>query len=268
MVRLAGYGRGGFTKRLNKVKVIKPEVVSPGERVNQVGEIFEAPLVTKSWTWFPLTEIIVWGMMTHEAGRLHPQRNWLTRLGVAALTMPVILGSEWCHNLAHAAVAKWVGHPTDAIRITWGMPLLVYYETEDAEVTPRQHIARALGGPLINLIFLGVAAVLRPMTKFGSSLRDVTDAAMGMNAFLFLGGMLPIPAMDGGAILKWALVENGPTPSQADEVIRKLDAVTAAGLGIGAAVAFKKRKRFLGGIFAMFAGIALAIATGLLREKE
>jgi hypothetical protein len=39
-------------------------------------------------------------------------------------------------------------------------------------------------------------------------------------------------------------------------------------LGVGAAVAFKKQKRLLGGIFAMFAGFALVIATGLLREKE
>jgi len=248
--------------------MIKPEAVSPGESVHQVGKIFDAPLVTKSWTWFPLTEIFVWGIMFREAGRLHPKRGWLSRLGVAAMTMPVILGSEWSHNLAHAAAAKWVGHPTDAIRITWGMPLLVYYEIEDARVTPRQHIARALGGPLINLTFLGIAALVRPLTKFGTPLRDVTDAAIGMNAFLFLGGMLPIPAMDGGAILKWVLVDEGKTPAQADGVIRKVDTITAAGLGASAAVAFKKRKRFLGGIFAMFAGIALTIATGLLREKE
>jgi Zn-dependent protease len=248
--------------------MIKPTVVSPGESVTQVGEIFEAPLVTKGWTWLPLTEFAVWGLMTREAGRLHPERRWTTRLGVAALTTPVILGSEWCHNLAHAAVAKWVGHPANAIRITWGMPLLVYHDIEDANVTPRQHIARALGGPIVNVIFLGIAALLRPLTKFGSPVRDIVDAAVGMNTFLILGGLLPIPGIDGGAALKWALVDRGQTPTQADETIRKVDAVTAAGLGTGAIVAFKKRKRLIGGIFAMFAGFALAIATGLLREKE
>lgn len=247
--------------------MIKPEVVSPGESVNQVGEIFDTPLVTKGWTWLPLTEIAVWGLMAREAGRLHSERNWLTRLGVAALTMPVILGSEWCHNLAHAAAAKWVGHPTDAIRITWGMPLLVYHDLEDAVVTPRQHIARALGGPLINFTFLGIAALLRPVTEPHSLPRDVVNAGLGMNTFLLLGGLLPIPGIDGGVILKWMLVDLGQTPAQADATIRKVDTVTAVGLGCAAAVAFKKHKHLLGSIFAMFAAIALAIATGLLKEK-
>jgi len=248
--------------------MIKPEALSQNQEFTTVGEIFDAPLVVVGKTWFPLTEIVVWGIMAREAGRLHPERGWLTRLGVSALTMPVILGSEWCHNLAHAAVAKWVGHPADAIRITWGMPLLVYHDIEDASVKPREHIIRALGGPVINLTFLGIATILRPFTQFGSSARDVLDAAMGMNVFLFLGGMLPIPGIDGGAALKWVLVEKGKTIAQADKTIRKVDALTATGLGAGAAVAFKKRKRLLGGIFAMFAGIALVVATGLLKEKR
>ena len=248
--------------------MIKPEIISPGESVNQVGEIFDAPLVTKGWTWLPLTEVAVWMIMAREAGLLHPERSWFSRLGVAALTMPVILGSEWCHNLAHAAAAKWVGHPVDAIRVTWGMPLLVYHDIEDADVTPRKHIVRALGGPVFNTILFGMAALLRPLTKPESIARDVVDAAFGMNAFLVLGGLLPIPGIDGGAALKWMLVKKGQTPTEADASIRKVDAVTALGLGAGAMVAFKKRKRLLGGIFTMFAGFALVIATGLLKEKE
>ena len=247
--------------------MIKPEVVSPDEIVNQVGTVFDAPLVTKGWTWLPLTEVIDLGIMTGEAGRLHPERNWLTRLGVASLTMSVILGSEWCHNLAHAAAAKWVGHPADAIRITWGMPLLVYYDIKDSDVTPRTHIVRALGGPVINTIFFGTAMVFSRLIKKRTIARDVINAALGMNAFLVLAGMLPIPGIDGGVVLKWALVDKGQTPTQADEIIRKVDIASAAALGTGAALAFKRHKRFLGGIFAMFAGIALVTGIGLLREK-
>ena len=247
--------------------MIKPEVVSPDEIVNQVGTVFDAALVTKGWTWLPLTEAIVLGIMTREAGRLHPERNWLARLGVAALTMPVILGSEWCHNLAHAAAAKMVGYPADAIRITWGMPLLVYHDIEDSEITPRTHIIRALGGPVINTIFFGTALIFSHLIKKESAAQDVVNAALGMNAFLVLAGMLPIPGIDGGVVLKWALVEKGQTPKHADEIIRKVDIATAAALGTGAVLAFKRRKRFLGGIFAMFAGIALATGIGLLREK-
>jgi len=248
--------------------VIKPAVVSPGEEVDVRGHIFKAPLVTKGLTWLPLAQLVTWLIMIREAGRLHPERTWFQRMGVAALTMPVILGSEWCHNLAHAAVARFVGHPANAIRINWGMPLLVYFDEEDPAITPRLHITRALGGPAINAIFLVVASILRWCTRPRSTARDVTDAAIGMNAFLVTGGMLPIPYIDGGAVLKWALVANGRTPAQADEALKQVNAITAAGLGAGAAVAYRRRKRFLSGILAMFAGTALMIATGLLREKE
>ena len=98
--------------------MIKPEALSQDQECTTVGHIFDAPLVVVGKTWLPLTEIFVFGIMAREAGRLHPEREWPVRLGVAALTMPVILGSEWCHNLAHAAVAILVGYPADAIRIT------------------------------------------------------------------------------------------------------------------------------------------------------
>jgi len=248
--------------------MIKPQALASDQNFKIVGRVFDTPLVVVGKTWIPLTEIVVWGIMAREAGRLHPERNWPTRFGMGALTMSVILGSEWCHNLAHAAAAWLVGHPADAVRIAWGMPLLVYHQIEDNTVSPRQHITRALGGPAINAILLGLVALWRKFNPTQSPAREVVNATLGMNAFLILGGLLPIPGVDGGAILKWALIEKGQTPPQADETIQKVDLVTAAGLGAGALAAFKKRRRFLGAIFTLFAGIALAIGTGLLKEKE
>jgi Zn-dependent protease len=248
--------------------MIKPQALSPDQSFTTVGRVFDTPLVVVDKTWLPLTEIVVWGIMTREAGRLHPERNWPNRLGVGALTMSAILGSEWCHNLAHAAAAWLVGHPADAVRISWGMPLLVYHQIEDNAVSPRQHITRALGGPAINAIFLGLAAFWRKFTPTQSVACEVVNATLGMNTFLIFAGLLPIPGIDGGAILKWALIEQGQTPPQADETIQKVDLVTAASLGAGALAAFKKRRHFLGAIFTLFAGIALATGIGLLKEKE
>jgi hypothetical protein len=147
------------------------------------------------------------------------------------------------------------------------MPLLVYHDIEDPHITPRTHIIRALGGPIINTIFLGIALILSRMIKKETIAQDVVNAALGMNAFLVLAGMLPIPGIDGGVVLKWALVDKGQTSAQADEIIRQMDIATATALGVGAAQAFKRHKRFLGGILTMFAGIALVTGIGLLREK-
>lgn len=248
--------------------MIKPEILSPGDPVTVIGHIFDAPLVIKGWTWFPVTQLMVWKLMTRQARRLHPEQNRLTHLGVGAATMSLILGSEWCHNLAHAAAAKRTSHPVNAIRITWGMPLLVYYDIEDLNVTPRQHIIRSLGGPAINMVFWAIAAFLRFFTRQKSIARHITNAAINMNAFLVLGGMLPIPYIDGGAVLKWAMVEKGQTKVEADEILKKVNAATGIALSAGSAMAVKKRKYFLSGIFAMFGITSFLIATGLLREKE
>ena len=248
--------------------MIKPEVVAPDEEVDLIGHVFEAPLVSKGWTWLPLTQLFTWAIMVREAGRKHPEWDWPTRLEVGGYTMGAILGSEWCHNLAHAAVSKWLGKPVDCIRVTWGMPLLVYFDTEDPDVTPRQHIIRSLGGPAINAIFLGIAILLKPVTHPNSKAREFIDTLIGMNIFLTSGGMLPIPYIDGGTALKWTLVEKGHTSQEADETLKKVNAVTAVGLGVSAAAAFKKKQRFLGGIFAMFAATSLLIATNLLNEND
>jgi hypothetical protein len=248
--------------------MIKPEMLSPQDEVTEVAYIFDAPLVTKGWTWLPLTQLITWAIMVREAGRLHPDRKWHQRLGIAALTMPIILGSEWCHNLAHAAAAQWVGKPTDAIHINWGMPLLIYYDVEDPDVTPQQHMIRALGGPLINALFLGFAAIFRRFTTYGTPARDVADAATNTNLFLILAGMTPQPWFDGGTALKWSLVAQGQTPARADKTVRHVNGVAAAGMGIGAAVACKKRRPLLAALLVLMAALSLSVATGLFREKK
>jgi Zn-dependent protease len=246
----------------------KPAVVSPADEIITVGSVFGTPVVVKGRTWLPLTQVAVWLIMAWHARRNHPERSWGKRLVTGALTMAAILGPEWCHNLAHAAAARIVGKPMDALRVTWGMPLVVYHDLNDETVTPRQHIARALGGPLFNALLLPLALLLRKLTQHGSIPRDVADAAAGMNLFLSTASLLPIPGIDGGPILKWALVARGSTPQEADEKVQAVDRVVGGGLGVAADLAFKKRRPFLAAILAMFSLLSLAVGFGLIKEQE
>ena len=247
--------------------MITPEDISQG-KVDFIGQVFDAPLVAKGKTWLPLTQLAAWGIMVREVGRKYPEWNWWTRIWVGALSMGVMLGSEWCHNLAHAAAAKWINKPVDCIRVSWGMPLLVYYDIEDLDVTPRQHIIRSLGGPVINAILLGVATISKYFTRDNSPVRNVVNAAVGTNIFLIATGMTPIPFFDGGAVLKWGLVDRGQTLEEADLTVRKVNAVSGAGMGVGAALALKKHKKLLGAFLACMAALSLGVATGLFKEKE
>jgi Zn-dependent protease len=244
----------------------KPAAVKPDDAVTTVGHLFGTPVVVKGRTWLPLTELVVWAIMAWLAGRGRSDRSRWKRMGIGVLTMSAILGSEWCHNLAHAAAARLVGKPMDALRVTWGMPLVVYHDLHDETVTPRQHIFRALGGPVFNAGLLPLAFLFKKSTREGSALRDVANATVGMNTFLCTASLLPIPGIDGGPILKWSLVERGYTPEKADEKVMAVNRAVGPGLGVAAGVAFKRRRRLLGTIFAGFAALALAVGIGYIKE--
>ena len=178
--------------------MIKPKVVSPSDEVSTVSHIFSTPLVVKGRTWLPLTQLAFWPVMARAAKKRIPTRSWPESFGIGALTTIVILGSEWCHNLAHAAAAKFVGKPMDAIRITWGMPLVVYYDINDQNVTPKSISSGHLAAPIFNSDSLPIALFWKMRTRSESSSRDVAIAAVGTNTFLFTVGLLPIPGIDGG----------------------------------------------------------------------
>ena len=234
----------------------------------QIGEFFGTPIVVVGKTWLPVTQFIVWGIMTRVGIKKHPGRSLGERLAAGGLSMAAILGSEWCHNLAHAATAKWIGKPMDALRVAWGMPLCVYHEIEDPNVTPPEHIIRALGGPVFNILLLGLASLMRRLTRQDSIAREVADAGVGMNLFLSTVSLLPIPGIDGGPILKWSLVDSGRMPEEADEIVTQVNKITGAGLGAAAGVALKKKRWFTGAILGMLSAVALGVGFGLLKESK
>jgi Zn-dependent protease len=248
--------------------MIKPAVVRPQDEVDIVGRVFGTPVVIKGKTWLPGIQMITWPIMAWVAKKRIPERSWMQSLGVGAVTMPIVLGSEWCHNLAHAAAARMVGKPMDAMRITWGMPMVVYYDINDENVTPRQHIIRALGGPVFNMLITPLAYYFQRRTDPKSVMRDMANAAVGTNAFLPAVGLLPIPGIDGGPILKWSLVEGGRKPSEADLIVRKVDGVLGIILALAGTLSFKKRRWLLGGLLIQLGAAALSVALGIFKEQE
>ena len=244
----------------------KPTVLESTDDATIIGRAFGTPLVVKGITWFPVVELIAWGIMTWVAGLRHPGWDWRKQIGTGALTSILVLGSEWCHNLAHAGAARLIGKPMDAMRIAWGMPLVVYYNLNDQNVTPRQHITRAFGGPLFNAAVLPFILLFRRFTRKGSVAREVVDTAAGMNLFLCTASLLPIPGIDGGPILKWSLVDSGRSVAEADDLVKKADLIVGAGLGAAAGLAMKRRRKLLGALLGMFAALALAVGFGLIKE--
>lgn len=244
-----------------------PLALEPGQEVFTVGHIFGTPILVVGNTWLPVTQLAAWLVMAFYAGRKKPGRSWLQRLGVGALTMPVALGSEWCHNLAHVAAARLVKKTTDAVRVAWGMPLLNYWDVNDLSVKPREHIARALGGPVFNILVMLVAKALRRQAPADSLAWEVSDLAVNVNRFLGSVSLLPIPGIDGAPILKWSLAEGGIPPERADRIVQQANGPLSVFLAYLSARAFKRRKSIWGALLGMLGATSLAIYAGLLKEK-
>jgi len=182
--------------------------------------------------------------------------------------MAVVLGSEWCHNLAHLLASNWIGKPMDKMRIQAGMPRCIYQEINDSNVSPRQHITRSLGGPVISFLLLQVTGLARTLTRSDSIAGETAKTAYQTNLFLSLISLLPIPGIDGGPILKWSLVERGKTIEEADHIVQKANGPLAVFLGLFSSWAFFTKKILLG-FFGLMLGItSLSIFAGWLKEDD
>lgn len=234
----------------------------------KIGSVFGTPLVVKGRTWLPLTEVFVWAVMTFVDHRRHPDRSFSGKVFTGGLTTFVILGSEWLHNLAHAAAAHLVGKPMDRLRIQWGMPLCVYDDINDLTVSPVEHILRSLGGPVINIFSLPFWKFFKRTAPSDSTAHDVAEAGLAMNIFLSTVSLLPIPGIDGGPILKWGLVLRGRTPQKADEHVAQVNRFTAPAL-TAASVLLVKKKRWLPAVTCvLMAVISWLVGYKIIREKS
>ncbi|MBN1373260.1 MAG: hypothetical protein JW987_15090 [Anaerolineaceae bacterium] len=227
---------------------------------------FGTPLKVRFPQSIPANQWIWWGVLTWDNCKRHPQRPFVLRLWTGFWSMVVLLGSEWCHNLAHAAVARAIGKPMDEIHVILGLPRVVYHTLNDTSVTPRQHMLRAAAGPLFNLLALALAWVGRRLTRPDTPARDIANVAAITNAAIAGAGMLPIPGIDGGAMLKWGLVAKGRSIEQADRVVRKTNLGLCGGMAGVCAVATRRRKPLIAVLAGLLAALTLAVGMGWIKE--
>jgi len=233
-----------------------------------LGRLGETPITVGGLTWFPAIQLLLWVIMTRLSRKNKPDKGFFWHISEGASTSSALLGAEWCHNLAHVYLANRIGKPMDELRIQMGMPRCIYNEINDREVSPRQHIVRSLGGPLINLVLIPVAALIKYTSKPGSITRETANVFLKTNKFLFTVSLLPIPGIDGGTILKWSLVDKGYEIEKADQVVQNVNGLLSIILGLFSSWSFLKNKKLLGIFSGLLALISLGVFTGLIEEDE
>jgi len=105
--------------------------------------------------------------------------------------------AELSHVLGHLVSSRLVGAPVDRIR--WGLIMATLYD--DNDVTPRQHIGRAVGGPVGSALAMLCWWALWRLSS-GKPIGRLALIALASNMFLTLVSWLPLPGVDGGVILR------------------------------------------------------------------
>jgi hypothetical protein len=171
----------------------------------------------------------LWAAVTWAGVRRHPGRGFGRGALLGAATTLVLLPADFAHPFAHSVSARLAGAPMDEIRIGLGMPRTLYRENA---VSPDAHRLRALGGPIFNALSLLLSLAIYRGARRGSLARELAAwSALGHGAILSMS-LVPVPAVDGGSLLKWTLVAHGRPEADADALVRRV----AWGMGLLAGI--------------------------------
>lgn len=183
----------------------------------------------------------LWGGVTWVGRRRHPNRSFGRSALVGLATVLALMPADLAHPFAHVASARLAGAPMDEIRISMGMPRTIY---RNNAVSPAAHRLRAVGGPIFNAVGLLLSLATYGGGRRGSVARELAAwSALGHGWILGMS-LAPVPAVDGGALLKWTLVARGWSEADADAAVRQVargTGVVAGCVGVGL-VAWQRRR--------------------------
>jgi Zn-dependent protease len=206
--------------------------------------------------------LTLWAGLSWVGWRWHPGRTLPQALLIGLASTILLAFAEIGHPFAHVVSARYAGAPMDELLITNGMPRTLYWNNA---VSPDAHRLRALGGPVFNVLALLISAAVFGISSGHPVVQELAAwSAMG-HGLLLIMSLVPVPMVDGGALLKWTMVARGRAPAQADALVQRVDqwiAIVAAILGaILLAV-----KIWMPGIAVLgISAILVGIVTGRLR---
>lgn len=223
--------------------------------------VFKTPITAEPSAL--LTLFTFWGGGIWLAGYLRPKRSWAARAGTGTLYALMLLLADAIHYLGHIFSAHYAGAPMNAIRFAFPLPRSVYL---NQDVSPQAHRTRAWGGPIYNGLICLIELLSRPWLSRHALVGELNDVGAAFNGLFCLGGLLPIPFVDGGSILKWTLVERGHSPAEADELVQQVNFVTGA-TAAGVATAMAAQKHWVVALgLAVTSAVCLAVGLGKLKE--
>jgi hypothetical protein len=193
------------------------------------------------------------------AAYVAPGQRYIVYLLIGVLGSLLALVADVGHACAHTVSAKLAKAPMDEIRLSLGMPRTIYF---DNDVEPRQHIIRSLGGLTFSALALIASLLWWGLTDPRGLPHLLALISMISNGFILLGGLTPLPIVDGGTILRWLLISRGTAPDRADRVVKTTGlTISGAALVVGVVV-LALGSTLLGGVLAGLGALGVVVALG------
>ncbi len=106
------------------------------------------------------------------------------------------------HELGHVLAARHFGFQATKMVLS---PLGGAVSINNTGETPRQEIVIALGGPFVNLLFIGLSFLAFSFNLFSGPSLQYSIFFMVLNGYLLLFNLLPAYPMDGGRVFAGVL---------------------------------------------------------------
>jgi Zn-dependent protease len=201
------------------------------------------------------------GLCWSLVGQRYPEAVLLTRLRLTVLWTLLFEAAYLVHSTGHILSARAIGAPMDALVLTAVQQVNIYY---NEGVPPDAHLGRAIGGPLASLIAVLLTRPVRRLLPRGPFARDLLDVFLTFNVLIGGVSLIPIPSLDGGSLIKWAVYNDTGDLQEAARTVREAGMNAAILSGAFSAAAFLLRRKFTGAALAAF-GVA-AVLDSLRRD--
>lgn len=136
----------------------------------------------------------------------------LDSLVAVLLTVAVHWTNETLHHGGHLLAGRFVGKPMKGMHYFLMLARSIY-PRDEGEVAPKQHITRALGGPVMSVFVAMAWGVLAGVAQASPLISYVFAYGALSSLIVFsLMALAPVRFLDGGSILYWwgKLRENQP----------------------------------------------------------
>lgn len=164
-----------------------------------IGRLLGVPIHVTPTVWLQGPFFAAIGLaLTWLPGRLPPGAGPADRAASALVFMLAGLAANAVHAAGHIVSGRLAGSPMDVLLVTATRDANLYHGDQSG-IASRTHVARAIGGPVANLVLAALAFAVAPGAGAGA-LGDVVARLASVNLGFGLGGFVPLPSVDGEVI--------------------------------------------------------------------